>query len=330
MPERLLLQGFGDNVQIRMIMSTKIILLIAIVIITCTSAYNDHVMPDKLSDYHIFLGNPSCLLPGNGFQPYELSAGLFTDHAEKQRLIKVPPGYRLKAVSEGLPDFPEGTILVKTLYYFNDKRDTAKGKRLIETRVLVKASTGWQAGTYVWNKEQTEAVLTGGGVNEPVDWTDQSGDRQGITYHVPNGRECASCHNTNKSLTPIGPAIRNLNINITRNGQTFPQLNYLQTAGILQPADPSAFSTLPDWRNASLPLEQRALAYLDVNCGHCHNPAGYCAKAHLDLRYGHEALKKGEKILQMMSQKEMPLLGTTIVDEEGLELISTYLKSAKK
>jgi len=46
-------------------------------------------MLPKLSDYHIFQGTAPDLKPTDNFMTYELSAGLFTDYAEKQRLIKV-------------------------------------------------------------------------------------------------------------------------------------------------------------------------------------------------------------------------------------------------
>jgi hypothetical protein len=38
-----------------------------------------------------------------------------------------------------------------------------------------------------------------------------------------------------------------------------------------------------DYNDASKPLEQRALAYLDINCAHCHNPAGQAQTSGLFL-----------------------------------------------
>jgi len=42
-----------------------------------------------------------------------------------------------------------------------------------------------------------------------------------------------------------------------------------------------------DWRDTHQPLDARARAYLDINCGHCHNPKG-AGKHHgigfIDLR----------------------------------------------
>src|SRR6187402_749632 len=93
---------------------------------------NNIEMSDKLSDYSIFQGDQSNLIPVDGYEPYEVSTQLFSDYAEKQRLIKIPGGSKIIASDDGLPDFPEGTFLVKTFYYFNDKRDVSKGKKIIE------------------------------------------------------------------------------------------------------------------------------------------------------------------------------------------------------
>lgn len=43
------------------------------------------------------------------------TTGLFTDYAEKQRLIKLPEGYKLTAVSDELPYFPDGTIVATVI-----------------------------------------------------------------------------------------------------------------------------------------------------------------------------------------------------------------------
>ncbi|HEX6429997.1 MAG TPA: hypothetical protein VF008_20025, partial [Niastella sp.] len=91
---------------------------------TVTAKDGSMLLP-KLSDYNIFTGDRAMLTPGNGFHLYELATGLFTDHAEKQRLIKVPAKQRITAVHDGMPQFPDGTTLVKTFYYFNDKRNVS-------------------------------------------------------------------------------------------------------------------------------------------------------------------------------------------------------------
>lgn len=298
----------------------------------CASAaeYGTTLMP-RLSDYKIFAGDPAALIPGNGFQLYELATGLFTDYAEKQRLIKVPAGKTMLAVNEGLPQFPDSTILVKTFYYFNDKREPSKGKHLIETRLLVKDNGQWTAGTYVWNDTQTDAVLVSKGASVPVSWIDESADRNTISYRIPSTKDCASCHNSSNVLMPVGIKIRNLNREVVRNNVAINQLQHLQNAGVLNAVDAARFSQLPDWQNEKYTMIERVRAYLDVNCAHCHSDKGSCAFS--ALRFGWEIPladtrinNKKDRIIKMMEKGRMPRIGTTIIDKEALTLIKKYLQ----
>jgi uncharacterized repeat protein (TIGR03806 family) len=271
-------------------------------------------LPTRLSDYGIFQGSPVDLNPSPSFKTYELSTPLFTDYAEKQRLVKMPEGSRITVGSDGLPTFPDGTVLVKTFYYYTDKRVPSKGKRIVETRVMVRSNAVWTAGTYLWNAEQTEAILTTNGSVVAINWVDDRGAGRWIKYAVPSGKDCATCHTSNKTFQPIGFKDRNL------------QRKYLQLidGGAERPK-------LPDWQDSSYTLAQRLGAYLDMNCAHCHNPAGFCAKANLDLSYeaGLPTLRTLSKMADYMRKKRMPLLGTTVVHEEGLALMETFIKTLK-
>jgi len=285
----------------------------------------------KLSNYNIFTGDPVALTPGNGFHLYELATGLFTDYAEKQRLIKVPAGQPITAVNDGLPQFPDGTMLVKTFYYFNDKTNVSKGKRLIETRILTKNNGQWLAGTYVWNQQQTDAVLVTGGLKTAVSWIDEKASLQRISHKIPSAKDCGTCHNTNNTIMPIGIKVRNLNIDVVRNNIAANQLQYLQDAGIMNAVNPARFSQLPAWQNEANTLQERVRAYLDVNCAHCHSETGSCARS--SLRFAWEiplentriAARK-KRIVGFMSTGRMPRIGTTIVDAEALALIKKYLQ----
>ena len=285
----------------------------------------------KLSDYNIFTGDPVALTPANGFHLYELATGLFTDYAEKQRLIKVPANQTITAVNDGLPQFPDGTVLVKTFYYFNDKRNVSKGKRIIETRILIKNNGQWMAGTYVWNKEQSDAVLVTGGSKTAVSWIDEKANAQQISYQIPSIKDCGTCHNTNNTITPIGLKVRNLNIEVSRNNTSLNQLQYLQDAGIMNVVNPARFSTLPAWQNDTYPVSERVRAYLDVNCAHCHSETGSCARS--PLRFAWEIpledtriTVKKDRIASLMGKGRMPRIGTSVVDEEALALIKKYLQ----
>ncbi len=289
------------------------------------------VLLPKLSDYNIFTGDPAALTPGNGFHLYELATGLFTDYAEKQRLIKVPASQKINAVNDGLPQFPEGTILAKTFYYFNDKRDVSKGKRIIETRVLIKNNGQWMAGTYVWNKEQSDAVLVTGGQKTAVNWIDESSNNKTISYQIPSAKDCSACHSNNNIIMPIGLKVRNLNRDVVRNNTSVNQLQYLQDAGIMNAVSPDRFSKLPAWQNDAYSISDRVRAYLDVNCAHCHSATGSCARA--DVRFAWEIpmedtriTAKKDRIVSLMEKGSMPRTGTTVVDEKALALIKKYLQ----
>lgn len=288
-------------------------------------------MLPKLSDYGIYEGNAADLIPSGSYKLYEPSSGSFTDYAEKQRLIKVPNGFTLIAKGNGLPDFPEGTIIVKTFYYFNEGR-----KQIIETRVIIKTGTDWIAGAYKWNSEQTDALLITKEANIPVTFTDK-GNTRNINYHIPDTKDCAKCHKSNGEFLPIGIKIRNLNKNINHDGENINQLESLRNEGILAIGEISGYEKLPDWEDESVSLDKRARAYLDVNCAFCHSDGGYCSFLNIiKLRLGYEVpfdetriAKKAGRLDKLMSKKKMPYIGTTIVDDEGLSLIKEYLKSLK-
>ena len=268
------------------------------------------ILPERLSELHIFEGRPSDLRPSGAFKVYELATTLFTDYAEKQRFMKLPPGSHLPATGNGLPLFPEGTMLVKTFFYYTDKKDTAKGKQIIETRVMVLSGGQWVWGTYLWDLGQTEALLMTGKNSShiKIDWLDEQGASRRIRYVVPSHTDCATCHNSAGKFMPIGPTFRNLRMGATH------------------------VPSLPAWQDSSYAVEQRARAYLDVNCAHCHNPDGSCSKAGMDLRY-EAALpdrRMFRKVAKNMRTGRMPLIGTTIVHQEGLALIEEYNKSLKK
>lgn len=320
--------------------STKLFMLV-IFCLLCGACNDDDLtgiantteVRPKLSDYTIFQGILSDLSPSEDFKVYELSTELFSDYAEKQRLIKIPEGYTLTSRNDGLPDFPDGTILVKTFYYLNDKRDHTKGKKIIETRLLIKQDSRWNVATYIWNEDQTDAFLITAGMNKTVNWINSEGKGKVVAYHIPSNRECTSCHYTSGAILPIGPKLRNLNNEVLRNGASINQLTYLYNEGILNQVDHTSVTALPDWQDAGkYTLAQRARAYLDINCAHCHNPLGMASDRGFNLNYeadlGTTNIPDNKnRITEKMETLEMPFIGTTEVHTEGLELIKDYMES---
>jgi uncharacterized repeat protein (TIGR03806 family) len=108
--------------------------------------------------------------------------------------------------------------------------------------------------------------------------------------------DCKACHEIGKTLQPIGPKARNLNKDYAYEDGLENQLEHWVRAGVLTGAPaPTNAPRLAVWDDPETgSLDQRARAWLDVNCAHCHNPLGPASTSGLDLRYTqHEPVKLG-------------------------------------
>lgn len=289
---------------------------------------------DSLSSYNIYEGNPSELIPNEHFYLLELSSILFTDYSHKQRLLKVPEGSQLTRLNDGTIDFPNGTILTKTFYYYADERDQSLGKRIIETRLLIRENNLWNAATYIWNDSQTNAFLELNGLDTQVSWTNSNGNNITTLYHVPTENECATCHQSNSTMTPLGTKFRNLNRLVERNGVSVNQIEHLQILGLINSFQLTEISDIADYNNINASLNSRGRAYLDLNCAHCHNPNAWeePAMQDLDLRYETPLnqtgiLDEADDLIEFVTDGEMPFIGTTILDEEGVNLIVEFIEN---
>lgn len=232
----------------------------------------------KLSDYAFFQSiSARGIQASKGVLPYAPVTPLFTDYAHKARFVWMPDSVQATVAADGRLDFPDNTVLIKTFYYPADFRQPQRDWDLVETRLLMKRAGQWDAYTYIWNEDDTEATLDLVGDFKSVFWTDEEGVARAVEYAVPNKNQCKSCHNRQKKLQPIGPKVRNLNTAYTYpDGQASGQIQRWQADGKLAAGDwAQQFSALADWDDPrSGTVEARALAYLEVNCGHCHHPEG--------------------------------------------------------
>jgi uncharacterized repeat protein (TIGR03806 family) len=270
--------------------------------------------PRLLSDWNMMTVRDKQLILHQAVTAYDLATPLFSDYALKLRTVWLPEGKMAAWQPEGSVDFPVGTVITKTFYYPQDPLSAEitgvlKSERsslgfdgtslkldqvrLLETRLLVHQPEGWEAIPYVWNDDQSDATLQIAGAvmrlqmrDEPLNATNTEGsdffntDVVNFAYVVPNRNECASCHvlDQNKSdMSPIGPSIRNLNklYSYSADGPAN-QLELWQQTGILA-ALPAELATMhaATWQPGAFDnLEARARTYLDVNCGHCHQPGG--------------------------------------------------------
>ena len=238
---------------------------------------------DNLSSYGFFVGKLADLKPASGVYQYELNTPLFSNYAEKLRFVKLPEGAKARYNDTAAFDFPVGTILIKNFYYLNDFRKPEKGRRILETRLLVHEDEGWQAYPYIWNDEQTEAVYDPAGETKNVSYVNQSGKKISTPYVIPNKNQCKGCHIRNSKMIPIGPTARQLNRDVSFTSKNENQLAYWQTLNLLDKMNPANAPTLAQWDNRSAMLNDRARAYLDANCGHCHSKGGPASTSGLFL-----------------------------------------------
>lgn len=287
--------------------------------------------PNQLSYFGVFSGTMANLTPSSKFHLYNIASTLFTDYAEKQRLIKIPPGTKLQTQGDGLLEFPDGTVIAKTFYYYNDVSNPSLGKRIIETRLLQLNNGVWSVSTFKWRDDQSDADLVKDtGDTLAVSWKDVTGTTRNINYQIPAIADCKTCHDSGGNVIPIGLKARNMNFNTVVNGNSVNQLAYLSSLNILSYS--GTITSVPDYNDATADLSARARAYLDINCAHCHNTNGSASSARVHFDYdltldqtGISSFKSG--IISEMQTKRMPLIGTTIVHTEGLALITQYINS---
>lgn len=337
--------------------------IIILIYVGCSSEYKKWEPPDRLSVFGLFLDNGTMQVPAAGVVPYEINTPLFSDYSEKYRFIKLPEG-QTGTYNENLTfDLPVGTVLAKTFAYPNDFRDPSKGRRLLETRLLVHRPNGWIGLPYVWNDEQNEAMLEISGDWVNTEWIHSDGQKIRIRYMVPNMNQCKQCHDQNDQLKPIGIRARQLNREYNYLHGSENQLNYWSRQGMIKGApDATQAPRFPVWNDPKTgSLNERARAWLEVNCAHCHSPKGRSWSTGLDLMAnqrdpsligvykvptaagrgtgGHEYdIVPGKpdasifvyRIGSVEPDIAMPELGRRLVHKEGLALVKKWIKEMKQ
>lgn len=303
-------------------------------------------VPETLSAWGLF-ADARAQRPAEGVHLYRVIAPLYSDHTSKYRFIRLPPGGRIGWRDEGPWDFPPGTVVAKTFAMPLDQRDPAQGERLLETRLLVRAGDGWVPHTYVWNEEQTEATRVVAGKRMPIEWIHFDGRPRQLTYRVPNTNQCHGCHGKDESIDLLGVRAAQ----VDRDGQ----IERFASLGLFDVEPPAARSRLVD-PFGDAPLEQRARAYLEANCAHCHRDGGAAGETGLwlsveterpvdygvcrrpfsagaatggrpfDIVPGHP--EQSVMVYRMASSDpeiKMPELPTQIPHDEAVELISAWI-----
>jgi len=241
--------------------------------------------PDALSDLNLVAHHDGALSYPDRVVPYALNTPLFSDYAEKERAVFLPDGAKMAWAGDRVFDLPVGAAVLKTFFVPRDLRDPALGRDIVETRLMIHTPRGWQNWPYVWDDDGVDARLRVQGRVRPASFIGHDGERVDFSYLVPQRNQCQECHEIKgddgaTQITLIGPRSRNLDFAVDGSGQ----LEQLAAAGWLTDLpDPSARPRpAVDWEafvaggldRPYAEIETAARDYLDVNCGHCHNPRG--------------------------------------------------------
>lgn len=229
-----------------------------------------------------------------GVWPYEVNVPFWSDGADKRRFFRLPAGGALGYTSDGTWDVPPGSTLVKSF-----SKPSSSGPRYMETRLIERTEAGWEAATYLWNAEQTDAVLAPEGRQ-----FEQYSRAHGVsTWHAPSASECASCH-----IEASGYALGLSTQQLHRDGQ----LARWAEAGVLRGAESlEGAAAYPQPADGRASLETHVRAHLDVNCAMCHRPDGP-GNAAIDLRFetplGETGMIGGE-----LTQGDLGVAGSMVV-----------------
>lgn len=272
-----------------------------------------------------------------GVRFYEPAFKLWSDGAEKERFIYLPPDSHIDVKNPDAWIFPVGARIYKTF---------SIAGRPVETRYLQKNEAGWFAATYAWNADgsATERITLG------------RRNALGTGYEIPDQTTCKGCHGGASDMS-LGFEL----ISLANEGATGLNLDALNAEGWLSE---------PLWGDYSLPGDAAAregLGWLHANCGTaCHNEnplaKGHWTGFHLHLhsreldsvqstaayRTGAWVLsdfQPGGKLLYRIapgspeksaivyrsskrgSTEQMPPMATNYVDEEGLAILRAFVEA---
>ena len=330
--------------------------------------------PRRLSETGLFVSTREHR-PAPGVLPYEVIAPQWCDGASKERFLALPGLSRIEFESITYPQpapgaapgwkFPDGTVLAETLFLQTEAGNPASRRR-IETRLLHNERlTGneevgdqyWRGYSYVWDDEQTDAVLLEDpqGRDSLLTLRDPKapGGKRQLSWHFPSRTECTVCHNMAAKYV-LG--LQTLQVNRDHGTPTANQLHTFERLGLFTrplPSSPREMPRLVDYRDAGQDLDLRARSYLHANCSHCHRKWGggnaeFQLLATLELAdTGAAGARPTQGTFNIVNARviaphdpsrsvlfyrmakrgpgRMPRLGSEEVDEAGLRLIHDWI-----
>lgn len=249
--------------------------------------------PAYLSELGVFEDLEN-LVPIKGFIPYRVNSPLWSDRAIKKRWIAIPNDGTYDTPDEQIVfngatewKFPQGTVFIKH-FDLPTTTDAEGPTRRLETRFFIIGEDQIGYGlTYIWNEEETDALLAGGGTSKDFEIYENGMFAYTQTWDYPGRDQCMTCHNSNAKFV-LGVKTHQLNgdldyptLNDSKN-----QIQYLDELGIFtnHVNAPENYLKAHPIDDENIDLESRVRSYLDANCSSCHRLGG-TPNVTMDLRY---------------------------------------------
>lgn len=312
-------------------------------------------LPQTLADTGAF-SDLASLTPQAGIVGYSVNVPFWSDGAEKRRWFSLPrTNTFIQFSASNNWVVPAGAVWIK---HFDLVTNEVTGtRRRLETRFLIKNSTGLYGITYRWEPGSTNATLVPkDGVEEDIPILSAGGLIRTQRWSYPSRSACLACHPVNAGgLLGFSTVQLNGDHEYPDSGPTN-QLRALAQAGYFQGPIPSPAS-LPRLVPANHPtasLEYRVRSYLDANCAGCHQPGGSAPNT-WDARFvtstaisriieGSLNDQGGDEANQLVSPgdldhseiftrintrgpKQMPPLASSELDRASVELLQTWINS---
>ncbi|MFN3190104.1 MAG: PQQ-dependent sugar dehydrogenase [Aureliella sp.] len=255
-------------------------------------ANNEHELsqeafPQRLSETGLFASLES-LEPNDGVYRYGVTTTAYQDGAQSNFAVALPGKSSIKTNKMKRNwNFPVDTVFVKTLSREIWVDGVFKQQR-IETQILHRNGLAWQPLCYVWNADQSDALLAPAeGANSTYLIAGRTGEPEEWNWRHHSRSECRACH-TQQSGGAVGFSFENLSWVDEPSRAHEPaavgkKLLDLQLVDKL-PAKNWNVSQMVAPEDPTQSLEARARSYLHANCAHCHCRGGGGTVA-LDLVY---------------------------------------------
>lgn len=311
-----------------------------------------------------------------GVRKFEVASPQWQGYATSEHFLALPPGTFVTDHEGKKPipgnvnwhhfhyHFPAGAVLVKTIS-LEHERGNPGTRRRVETQLLHFDGETWNAYTYAWRDDQSDADLVpADGAEKHLSVRDpaHAGGVRHQTWSFGSRAQCFQCHNAWAEST-LAFNVEQLNRSVggrnqlaelcdegtirrvTRDGQPRPALTDATAAKEPKLTNPS---------DAAAPIAARVKSYLHANCGHCHRFGGGGAvdfELHLGANLRDKKLAAppargtfdipdakllapgdpGRSVLLYRMAKfgggRMPHLGAELPDPLGLALVRDWLHS---